>query len=230
MFSSRRHFVVPGIGTIHGFCASSQASAICAGVAFFCLPMLVEQIHQRLVRLPRLRREARNDVAEIGAVEFRVLVDRAREEALAQRTEGNEADPELLQRRQHLCFWLSPPQRIFALQRGHRLHRMRPANRLARLLRTGRSASPCLPESAPSPRPPRLRSARSGQRGADRSRSMTSVLSRFSEPSATCLMCSGRLSSALLCRFARVCLNPNLVAITTFPRNGARLRPPVPRS
>jgi hypothetical protein len=27
--------VVPGIGTIHGFCASSQASAICAGVAFF---------------------------------------------------------------------------------------------------------------------------------------------------------------------------------------------------
>jgi hypothetical protein len=33
MFSSRRcSFVVPGIGTIQGFCASSQASAICAGV------------------------------------------------------------------------------------------------------------------------------------------------------------------------------------------------------
>src|SRR5262249_12568337 len=29
----RWRFVVPGIGTIHGFCASSQASAICAGVA-----------------------------------------------------------------------------------------------------------------------------------------------------------------------------------------------------
>src|SRR5437588_8388321 len=29
--SSRCSFVVPGIGTIHGFCASSQASAICAG-------------------------------------------------------------------------------------------------------------------------------------------------------------------------------------------------------
>jgi hypothetical protein len=26
--------VVPGIGTIHGLCASSQPSAICAGVAF----------------------------------------------------------------------------------------------------------------------------------------------------------------------------------------------------
>ena len=37
MFSSRRcSFVVPGIGTIHGFWASSQASAIWAGVACFC--------------------------------------------------------------------------------------------------------------------------------------------------------------------------------------------------
>src|SRR6266566_1577015 len=36
MFSSRRaSFVVPGIGTIHGFRASSQASAVCAGVACF---------------------------------------------------------------------------------------------------------------------------------------------------------------------------------------------------
>jgi hypothetical protein len=36
MFSSSRwSFVVPGIGTIHGFCASSHASAICAGVAPF---------------------------------------------------------------------------------------------------------------------------------------------------------------------------------------------------
>ena len=33
--SSRCSFVVPGIGTIHGFCASSHASAICAGVACF---------------------------------------------------------------------------------------------------------------------------------------------------------------------------------------------------
>jgi hypothetical protein len=36
MFSSKRcSFVVPGIGAIHGFWASSQASAIWAGVAFF---------------------------------------------------------------------------------------------------------------------------------------------------------------------------------------------------
>jgi hypothetical protein len=41
MFSSRRPIlVVPAIGTIHGFRASNQASAICAGVARFCAPML----------------------------------------------------------------------------------------------------------------------------------------------------------------------------------------------
>ena len=33
--------VVPGMGTIQGFCASSQASAIWAGVAFFRSAMLV---------------------------------------------------------------------------------------------------------------------------------------------------------------------------------------------
>ena len=61
MFSSRRwSFVVPGMGTIHGFCASSHASAICAGVAFFRSADLAEQIDQRLVGLACLRGEARN--------------------------------------------------------------------------------------------------------------------------------------------------------------------------
>ena len=103
MFSSRRcSFVVPGIGTIHGFWASSQASAICAGVACLRGGDLAEQIDQGLVRLARLRREARDDVAEVAAVERRVLVDRAGEEALAERAEGDEADAEFLERRQDL--------------------------------------------------------------------------------------------------------------------------------
>ena len=107
MFSSSRcSFVVPGIGTIHGFWASSHASAICAGVAFFRSAICVSQIHERLIRLPILRREAWDDVAEVGAVERRGLVDLSREEALAQRAERNEADPELLERREHLRFRL----------------------------------------------------------------------------------------------------------------------------
>ncbi len=36
MFSvNREGLVVPGMGTIHGFCARSHANAICAGVADF---------------------------------------------------------------------------------------------------------------------------------------------------------------------------------------------------
>src|SRR6202035_1838879 len=75
-----------------------------------------EQIDQRLVRLPGLRREAGDGVAEVGAVEGGALVDLAGEEALAQRAEGNEADPELLQGRKDLLFGLSPPERVLALQ------------------------------------------------------------------------------------------------------------------
>ena len=51
MFSSSRSSLrVPGIGTIHGFWASSQASAIWAGVASFRSRDLAEQVDQRLVR------------------------------------------------------------------------------------------------------------------------------------------------------------------------------------
>src|SRR6266567_1596030 len=91
---------------------------------------LAEQIDQGLVRLASLRREAGNDVAEVGAVEPRVLVDRAREEALAQRAEGNEADAEFLKRRQDLLLGFAPPQRVFALDRGDRLDGVRPPHRL----------------------------------------------------------------------------------------------------
>ena len=91
---------------------------------------LAEQIDQGLVRLPGLRREARDDVAEVGAVERRVLVDLAREEALAQRAERNEADAEFLERRQHLLLGLPPPQRVFALECRDRLDGVGATDRL----------------------------------------------------------------------------------------------------
>ena len=64
--------------------------------------MRAEQIDQGLIRLQSLRREARQGAAEVGAVEGRVLVDLAREEALAQRAVGHEADAEFLERRDAL--------------------------------------------------------------------------------------------------------------------------------
>ena len=60
----------------------------------------------------------------------RVLVDLAREEALAQRAVRHEADAELLQRRQHLRLGRPPPQRVLALEGGDRLDGVGPADRL----------------------------------------------------------------------------------------------------
>ncbi len=130
-FSARRcSLVVPGIGTIHGccdgLCASTQASATWARVA--CLPRgdVAEQINQGLVRVAGFRREPRHDIAEVVLVERGGVVDRPGEEALAQRAERHETDPELFERRQDLGFRFTPPQRILALQRRDRLHRVRP--------------------------------------------------------------------------------------------------------
>jgi hypothetical protein len=102
---NRCSLVVPGIGTIHGFWASSQARATCAGVASF-------------------------GVAEVAALELGVLVDGAGEEALAERAERHEPDPELLEQREDRLLGFAPPQRVLALQRGHRLDSVRTTDRL----------------------------------------------------------------------------------------------------
>ncbi len=55
---------------------------------------------------------------------------------------------------------------------------------------------------------------------------MASTFSRCSDASATCLMCSGRLFSAFhLPPSAGLASQPNFVAITTLPRNGASPSP-----
>src|SRR5262245_14834630 len=91
---------------------------------------LAKQINQGLIRFPSLRRKAREDVAEVGAVERSGFVYLSREEALPQRAIWNEADSEFLKGRQHFRFWPSRPQRVFALDCGDRLDRMCASNRL----------------------------------------------------------------------------------------------------
>src|SRR5205807_4993733 len=71
----------------------------------------------------------RDGVAEVAALELGALVDPSREEALAERAEGNEADAELLEQRQDLVLGLAPPERVFALQRRDRLDRVRTTDR-----------------------------------------------------------------------------------------------------
>jgi len=60
-----------------------------------------------------------------------VLVHLAGQKALAQRTEGDEADAEFFKQRNDFLFRLAIPQRIFALQRRYRLHSMRAPDRLS---------------------------------------------------------------------------------------------------
>ena len=101
---------------------------------------LAEQVDQGLVRLPGLRREAGDGAAEVGAVELGVLVDLPREEALAQRAEGDEADAQLL------AASAAPPPRASATTASTRSGRRRPAGPRgpggwsARPPRRGRSA------------------------------------------------------------------------------------------
>src|ERR1700722_12335436 len=113
--SSRCNLVVPGIGTIHGFCGRSQANAICAGVNALSGRQLSDEIGQRLIGLQRLRCEARGDPAPVSVLEGGVRTDGASQEASAERTERHEADAQLLYQRQDFGFRLPPPKRIFAL-------------------------------------------------------------------------------------------------------------------
>jgi hypothetical protein len=101
---------------------------------------LPDEIDQGLVRLACFGREARDDIAKIAALELGFLVDGAREEALAQRAERDEADSELLECREYFGFRLSPPERVFALQSGDWLYGAGTADRLRAPLRTNRSA------------------------------------------------------------------------------------------
>src|SRR6185312_6086099 len=74
-----------------------------------------DELDQRLVRFSRFRGEPRQVVAEIGAVDFRVLVDGAGEKPPAERAEGYEPDAELCERREELSLGLAPPEGILAL-------------------------------------------------------------------------------------------------------------------
>ena len=64
--------------------------------------------------------------------ELDVGVDRAGEEAFAERAIRHEPDAELLERREHLLLGSLPPQRVLALHGSHRKHGVGPADRAGR--------------------------------------------------------------------------------------------------
>jgi hypothetical protein len=127
--SSRAGFVVPGMGTIHGFGRAAPRSRS-EQVSPFPFRDVSEQINKGQIGFPSLRREAWQDIAKVGAVERGASVDLAREKSLAERAIRDKADAEFLQCRQHFPFGPSRPQRVFALDCGDRLDCVCAADRL----------------------------------------------------------------------------------------------------
>src|SRR5207248_6286298 len=85
-----------GAGNRHdpGLLGEEPGERDLGGRRILALRDAAEQVYQHLICLTGLRREAWDGVAEVGAVEGRVLVNLAGEVALAQWAEGNEADSE----------------------------------------------------------------------------------------------------------------------------------------
>lgn len=166
-FSSRRcRFVVPGIGTIHGFCASSHAMAIWAGVAPFPAAIPPSRSTRAWFALrasgvkrgTTLRKSEPSNVVPSPMAPVR--------KPLPGGLKGTKPIP-LLERRQDLRLRLPPPQGASALDRRDRLDGAR-AGSSRHPLRRGRNAAPCPPRSGPPPPPPRPRPVRSDRRGAGR--------------------------------------------------------------
>ena len=90
-------FVPPGIGTMKGFWASSQASAIRAGRGVLARGEFFQEVDHLEVGFERLGREAREVLPEIvRVIELHVPGDRTGQETLAERTPGDEADAQFL--------------------------------------------------------------------------------------------------------------------------------------
>jgi hypothetical protein len=115
---------------IYGFCASSQASTTCAGVAPLHSATLLTNSTRTMLAL-RTPGEKRGTMLRksVGSnfVFSSILPVR---NPCAERSKWHETDTRLLQRRKKPGLWTTPEKRVFALHRGDRLDGVRPANRL----------------------------------------------------------------------------------------------------
>src|SRR5215217_3517978 len=88
----------------------------------FALRDAAEKVDDGLIVSQRLRCEPRDRATDVvAAVETGRGVDRACEEAFAERAVGHEADTEFLAGWEHFLFWPAPPQRVLTLDGRHRL-------------------------------------------------------------------------------------------------------------
>ena len=77
-----------------------------------------ERVYDGLVCLPRLCGKARKAISEIGTVERGAFIDLAGKEAPAQGAIGHEADAQVFEHGKDQGLRMSPPDRVFALDRS----------------------------------------------------------------------------------------------------------------
>ena len=119
--SSRAALVVPGIGTMSGPWASSQARASWAAGDALRRGYALQGLDQSEVLGQGVAGEARLGAAEVRGVEAVDPLHRAGQEAAAQRAVGHQADAQLAQGGQDLGFRVAGPQRILALDGRDRM-------------------------------------------------------------------------------------------------------------
>ena len=119
-FSSRNEIrFVPGIGTIHGRFASSQASASCPGVQPFAAIASIRSTSATLCS--RFRSWKRGHRCRASLVErSEVAPDPAGEHPAPERSVGQEADAELLKEVEGFVLEAALEKRVLALQRRDR--------------------------------------------------------------------------------------------------------------
>ena len=153
-FSSRRaRRLVPGIGTMSSPCASTHASASCAGVTALSAASSAILVTRSRLRWKFSPWKRGREAPVVVLVEVVDRLDGAGQEAAAERRVGDEADAQLAARRQDLVLGLARPQRVLGLQRGDRVHRVGAAQRVGRGLAEAevadlallRRARPCAP-------------------------------------------------------------------------------------
>ena len=122
--------MVPGIGTIHGFCASSHASAICAGVAPF-------RSATRLSSSTKARFAFRASASKRGTVLRKSPLANSVvssifpvRKPLPSGLKGTKPIPSSSSVGRICVLRLSPPERVLALQRRDRLDGVGAADRL----------------------------------------------------------------------------------------------------
>jgi hypothetical protein len=173
---------------------------------------VAEQVDEPLGLACRASASKRGMRARMSPGSKDVLVDCAGEEALAERTIRDEADAELLQRGQQLGFGL----------RHHSVYSLCTAV-------TGSGQTEVFDLAGVDEVLDRAGDVLDRHLGVDPvliCRSIASTRSRHSEPSAACLTSSGRLDSPVWLPCSSNA-NPNLVAMTTSSRNGARASPTI---